>query len=96
LRLEESKIKRLHSGVAGMRASGVTDPGKRDEFGLDQPTHSIWVADAEGNSASVKFSIPVNEEEDRYAVAEGRNAVYTVPKGTFDRIFEDQFKKPDK
>jgi hypothetical protein len=96
LKLEESKIRRLQSALPGMRASGVTDPENKDQFGLDQPTHIIWAADAEGNSSYTKFSKPINEEEDRYAVVEGRNVVYTVPKNAFDRIFEDQFKTPDK
>jgi len=96
LKLEESKIKRLHSSLASIRASGVTDPENRDKFGLDKPLYSIWAADAEGNSLFVKFSKPVNDEDERYAVVEGKNAVYVIPKNTFNRIFEDQFKKPDK
>ena len=96
LKLEENKIKRLHSSIAGVRASGVTDPENRDKFGLDKPDYTIRVADAEGLSSLIKFSKPVNDNEDRYAVVEGKNVVYIVPKGTFDRIFEDQFKKPDK
>ncbi|UCE66557.1 MAG: DUF4340 domain-containing protein [Candidatus Zixiibacteriota bacterium] len=96
LRLEESKVKRLHSNLASIRASGVTDPENKDKFGLDKPDYTIRVADAEGNSSYIKFGKPVNEEEDRYVVVDGKNAVYVIPKNTFDRIFEDQFKKPDK
>ena len=96
LKLEESKIKRLHSSLANIRASGVTDPENKDKLGLDKPGYSIWIADAEGNSSYIKFSKPVNDKDDRYAVAEGKNAVYVVPKNTFDRIFEDQFKKTEK
>lgn len=96
LKLEESKIKRLHSSLASIRASGVTDPENKDKFGLDKPNNSIRVADAAGNSSYIKFSKPVNDDEDRYAAVEGKNAVYVVPKNTFDRIFEDQFKKPEK
>jgi len=96
LRLDESKIKRLHSAIFGLRASGVTDPANIDKFGLDNPEYSVWAADSAGNSVLISFSKPVNDKDDRYAVIEGKGAVYTVPKSTFDRVFEDQFKKPDK
>lgn len=92
--LEESKIKRLHSSLASLRASGVADPQNANAPGLDKPDYSIWVADADGNVSKIAFSKPYGDNEDRYAIVEGKSAVYTVPKSTFDRIFEDQFKKP--
>lgn len=95
-KLEESKIKRLHSSLVGLRASGVTNPESKDKFGLDKPKNAIWIADAGGNSVSIKFSKPVNDDGERYAMIEGKDAVYTVPKHTFERVFEDPFKKPDK
>jgi len=96
LQLDENKIKRLHSSLAGMRGSGVTDPGNKDQFGLDSPDCSVRVADAEGNSSYIKFSKPVKDDGERYAVIEGKDVVFVVPKATFDRVFEDSFKKPDK
>jgi len=96
LKLDESKIKRLHSAIFGLRASGVTDPVNFDKFGLDNPEYSVWAADSAGNSVLISFSKPVNDKDDRYAMVEGKGTVYTVLKSTFDRIFEDQFKKPDK
>jgi len=96
LKLEESKIKRLHTNLASIRASNVTDPENRDKFGLEKPDYTIRVADTEGNSSYIKFSNSVNEKDDRYAVVEGKDAVYVVTKNIFNRIFEDQFEKPDK
>ncbi len=96
LRLDEAKIKRLHSTLSSIRATGVTDPENMDKFGLENPDYAFWVADSEGKSDYIKFSKPVDDEGQRYAVVDGRNAVYAVPKSTFERIFEDQFKKPDK
>jgi hypothetical protein len=95
LKLEESKIKRLHTGLSSMRAANITDPENRGKFGLEKPDYTVRVMDAEGNSSFIKFSKPVNDEDDRYAVVEGKDAVYDVTKHTFERIFEDQFKKPD-
>lgn len=96
LTLEESKIKRLHSTIASARASGVVDPGNKDKFGLEKPDYTVRVADNEGKSSYIKFSKPVDDEDQRYVIVDGRNAVYVIPKNTFERIFEDQFKKPDK
>ncbi|UCC80000.1 MAG: DUF4340 domain-containing protein [Candidatus Zixiibacteriota bacterium] len=96
LRLEESKIKRLHSTLSSIRASGITDPENMDKFGLENPDYTFLAMDNAGKSNLVKFSKPVDDEEQRYAVVDGKNAVYVVPKNTFERIFEDQFKKPDK
>jgi hypothetical protein len=94
--LEESKIKRLQSSLAGLRASGVADHQNVEAPGLDKPEYSIWIADSAGVGCMISFSNPFNETDDRYAVVEGKGIVFKVPKSTFDRIFEDQFKKPEK
>ncbi len=96
LKLEESKIKRLHSSLAGLRASGVANPENKGKFGLDKPKYAIWIADSAGNSVSIKFSKPVNDDGERYAVIEGKDTIYKLPKSTFDRVFDDPFKKPEK
>jgi hypothetical protein len=94
-KLEESKIKRLHSTISSMRASDVADPENRDKFGLDNPYYSIKVLDGEGKSTYIKFSKPFDDKDNRYAVVEGKNALYVVPSGTFDRVFQDQFKESE-
>lgn len=96
LKLEESKIKRLHSGIAALRASGVVNPDLANDPKLKNPAYSLWIADGDGNMTQIYFGKTYDDAEDRYAVVEGKNVVYTVPKNTFNRIFEDQFKKPDK
>ena len=91
LKLEESKIKSLYSGLAGLRASGVVAPANRDKYGLDKPKYSLRAGDDVGNSAAIYFSDEVNDDGDRYAVVEGRESVYEVNSSTFERFFIKPF-----
>ncbi len=90
-KLEESKIRALWSTVSGLRAKAVTDPASRAKFGLDKPKYSLAVADSLGRRVRIEFSDPVNEEEDRYLVVEGRAAVYGIDKSSFERVFVKPF-----
>ena len=92
-KLEESKIKSLSSGLAGLRATGVVDPSKRDEYGLDKPEYALWASDDGGNTAQIEFGDKTGENDDRYASVEGRDTVYLVNKSTFERFFVKPFEK---
>jgi len=92
--LEEARMRGLHSGVAGLNASGVADPSNADKFSLGKPSHSVWAGDTLGNSVLVNFSDKIDTLEQRYATVQGRNTVYRINKGAFERIFVTPFEKP--
>jgi hypothetical protein len=89
--LEESKIKSLSSSLAGLRATSVADPSKRDEYGLDGQKYILWAADGGGSTAVIDFGDKTGENDDRYASVEGRDTVYLVNKSTFERFFVKPF-----
>ena len=91
LKLEESKIKSIWSTISGLRAKGVTDPANRGKFGLDKPKYSIKIGDISGKQVEIKVSDPVNDEEDRYLVVGGRDAVFTIDRNNFERLFVKPF-----
>jgi hypothetical protein len=90
-KLEESKIKSLSSSLASLRATGVVDPSKRDEYGLDKPKYTLWAADDSANTTQIDFGDKTGENDDRYASVEGRDTVYLVNKSTFERFFVKPF-----
>jgi hypothetical protein len=92
--LEESKIGMITGSIAGLAAQGVADPAFAGQYGLDNPEYSIWAADTLGHTALINFSNKIDTLEQRYATVMGRNTVYRVNKGTFERVFVTPFEKP--
>jgi hypothetical protein len=93
-RLEESKIRSLQGGISGLNATGVANPANADQFGMDKPSYSVWLADTLGNSTLINFSDKIDTLEERYATVQGRSTVYRVNKGAFEHIFVTPFEKP--
>ena len=91
IKLEESKIKSLSSGLAGLRASDVVDPLEKGKYGLDKPSYILRAGDDQGNAAEIQFGNKIDDGEDRYAQVEGRESVYKVSKSTFERFFVQPF-----
>jgi len=90
--LETNKIRGLSSSLAGLRARGVVNPANSGKNGLDKPKCSIIVTGNSGNQITIKFSNPIGDDEERYAEVSGRDSVYKIDKGTYERIFVNPFK----
>jgi hypothetical protein len=95
-KLEENKVQSLQGSIAGFRATGVADPANSGKFGLEKPPYSIWVGDSLGNTVLIQISDKVNDAEDRYVSIVGRNDLYKINKGTFERYFITPFEPPKK
>ncbi len=93
IKLEDSKIKSLSSGLAGLRASDVVDPSEKSKYGLDKPAFILRAGDDQGSSVQVDFGSQIDDSEDRYAAVTGRESVYKVSKSTFERFFVQPFEK---
>lgn len=92
--LDESKVSMVTGSIAGLSAQGVANPAFAGQYGLDNPDYSIWAADSLGHTALINFSDKIDTLEQRYVTVMGRNTVYRVNKGTFDRVFVTPFEKP--
>jgi hypothetical protein len=91
VQLDKNKINNLYSIISSIRAADAADPVNIDNFGLDNPSHYIWIAGASGKTSKINFSKPFNDDKDRYAVVEGRNALYLIKDSNFIRYFETPF-----
>ena len=92
--LEDNKISAITGSIATLAARGVANPAFAGQFGLDKPSYSIWAADSLGHTALISFSDKIDTLDNRYAIVMGRNTVYRVDKGLFERVFVTPFEKP--
>lgn len=92
--LEENKISSLQSSIAGLTAQGVVNPAFAGQFGLDNPDYSIWAADSLGHTTLINFGDKIDTLEQRYVVVQGKNSVFRINKGVFERVFVTPFEKP--
>jgi len=90
--LDETKIRGLAGTLTGLRGTAVANPENRDKFGFPDPANIITMTN--GKATVIKFSDKVNEAEDRYVMVEGRETIYIVNKGTYERTFVTPFEKP--
>lgn len=76
--LDQKFLTRITSSLTGLTAVRTLDmPQDLTDYGLNEPAHTLKVADADGNTFNLK--IGAANGENTYAMVEGLDQVYTIP-----------------